>query len=53
LAPVAVAAGAALASAGALAPRTVGLSMLAVISAAQAHLGLGLAAPGQRTREKS
>ncbi len=37
-----VAGGAALASAGVIAPRTVGLSMLAVISAAQCHLGIGL-----------
>lgn len=37
-----VAGGGGLAAAGVITPRTVGLSMLAVISAAQCHLGLGL-----------
>jgi hypothetical protein len=42
LALAVVVAGGALASAGAIAPRTVGLSMLAVIAAAQAHVGVAL-----------
>jgi len=41
-APIVVAVGMGLVSAGAIAPRIVGLAMLAVFTAAQVHLGLGL-----------
>lgn len=42
LAPLVIAIGGTLARGGMVAPRIVGLSMLAVVSAAQAHAGIGL-----------
>lgn len=48
LVPVVIAVGAPLARSGALAPRFVGLTVLAVVSAAQIHAGLRLQTAGER-----